>query len=114
MRTVRESAPGRRGLVLAAIVGLAVVARGQEAKLAPEVRQSIDRIAQQGLSQMGAPSASVAVVKDGQIVYVHAYGKARIEPPGRRARRCAIASVPSASNSRRQPFLCWPSRASSR
>jgi CubicO group peptidase (beta-lactamase class C family) len=80
---------------LAAIVGLAVVARGQEAKLAPEVRQSIDRIAQQGLSQMGAPSASVAVVKDGQIVYVHAYGKARIEPPGaaREEMRYSIGSI---------------------
>jgi D-alanyl-D-alanine carboxypeptidase len=76
--------PRRRPVfACAALVGLvfAAAAVGQESKLAPEVRQSIDRIAQQGLTQMGAPSAAVAIVQNNQIVYVHAYGKARIEPP---------------------------------
>ncbi len=42
--------------------------------------QRIDRIAAQVLEQTGVPSASVAVVKDGKLVYTHAYGKARLEP----------------------------------
>src|SRR5207248_5249930 len=33
------------------------------------------------LAKTGAPSASVAVVKDGKIVYLHAYGNARLDPP---------------------------------
>jgi CubicO group peptidase (beta-lactamase class C family) len=40
----------------------------------------IDTIATKALADAGAPSASVAVVKDGQIAYVKAYGNARLEP----------------------------------
>ncbi len=46
----------------------------------PTLRSSVDRIAAQVLEQTGVPSASVAVVKDGKLVYTHAYGKARLEP----------------------------------
>jgi CubicO group peptidase (beta-lactamase class C family) len=42
--------------------------------------QRIDRIAVQVLEETGVPSASVAVVKGGKLVYTHAYGKARLEP----------------------------------
>ena len=42
--------------------------------------QRIDRIAAQVLEETGVPSASVAVVKGGKLVYTHAYGKARLEP----------------------------------
>ncbi len=40
----------------------------------------IDSAAMQVLRETGVPSASVAVVKDGKIVYVHAYGDARLNP----------------------------------
>ena len=40
----------------------------------------IDAIANKALADTGAPSASIAVVKDGKIAYVKAYGKARLEP----------------------------------
>jgi CubicO group peptidase (beta-lactamase class C family) len=40
----------------------------------------IDAIANQALADTGAPSDSVAVVKDGKIAYVKAYGNARLEP----------------------------------
>ncbi len=40
----------------------------------------IDRIAAQVLEQTGVPSASVAVVQHGKLVYTHAYGKARLKP----------------------------------
>ena len=41
----------------------------------------IDRIARQVLQQTGVPSASIAVVQHGKLVYLHAYGKARLQPP---------------------------------
>src|SRR6185295_15837675 len=41
---------------------------------------NIDRIAKDVLAASGVPSASVAAVSDGKIVYVHAYGDARLEP----------------------------------
>src|SRR5579862_4643808 len=42
--------------------------------------QRIDRIAAQVLEQRGVPSASIAVVKGGKLVYTKAYGKAHINP----------------------------------
>ena len=44
----------------------------------PALASRIDRIAQQVLDQTGVPSASVAVVKGGKLVYTHAYGHARL------------------------------------
>ena len=44
----------------------------------PALRGRIDRIASQVLEQTGVPSASVAVVKGGKLVYTHAYGSARL------------------------------------
>ena len=44
----------------------------------PALRESIDRIARQVLEQTGVPSASVAVVQHGKLVYTHAYGSARL------------------------------------
>jgi D-alanyl-D-alanine carboxypeptidase len=46
----------------------------------PALRARIDRIAAQVLEQRGVPSASVAVVKGGKLVYTHAYGKAHLDP----------------------------------
>jgi len=43
-----------------------------------DLRGRIDRIAAQVLEQTGVPSASVAVVKGGNVVYTHAYGNARL------------------------------------
>jgi D-alanyl-D-alanine carboxypeptidase len=42
---------------------------------------SIDKAVGEILTKTGAPSASVAIVKDGKIVYLHAYGNAQIDPP---------------------------------
>jgi CubicO group peptidase (beta-lactamase class C family) len=49
--------------------------------LDPALKARIDRIAAQVLEQSGVPSASVAVVQHGKLVYAHAYGDARLEPP---------------------------------
>lgn len=47
----------------------------------PALRAQVDRIAEQVIEQRGIPSASVAVVKGGKLVYTHAYGKAHLDPP---------------------------------
>ena len=47
----------------------------------PALRDQIDRIAQQVLEQTGVPSASVAIVQRGKLVYTHAYGNAHLQPP---------------------------------
>ena len=48
--------------------------------LAPDLRNQIDLIAQHVLKTTGVPSASLAVVKDGKVAYVQAYGEARLDP----------------------------------
>jgi CubicO group peptidase (beta-lactamase class C family) len=62
------------------IVACARPAAAQEA-LSSDLRASIDKVAAEVLETTGAPSASVAVVRDGAVAYVHAYGLATIEPP---------------------------------
>jgi CubicO group peptidase (beta-lactamase class C family) len=44
----------------------------------PALKSRIDRIASQVLEQTGVPSASLAVVKGGKLIYTHAYGSARL------------------------------------
>ena len=63
--------------------------------LPPEMRVSIDKAANEILAKTGAPSASIAVVKDGKIAYVHAYGNARLDPPAPAtpAMRYSIGSI---------------------
>jgi D-alanyl-D-alanine carboxypeptidase len=51
-----------------------------QAQLSPDLRQKIDKIATDTLSSSGVPSASVAIVTDGRVAYVKAYGDARLEP----------------------------------
>lgn len=67
----------------------------------PALRAQIDRIATQVLEQTGVPAASIAVVQHGKLVYTHAYGKARLQPP-----EPATPSVRSRSNLRQQRPSC--------
>ncbi len=55
----------------------------------------IDSAVKAVLSSTGTPSASVAIVWDGRIVYEHAYGSARFAPstPAARAMRYSIGSI---------------------
>src|SRR5207302_7453086 len=50
-------------------------------RLAAQDTAAIDKAVNEVLTKTGAPSASIAVVKDGKIAYTHAYGMARIDPP---------------------------------
>lgn len=74
-----------------------ILAQAQtRAELSPEIRDRIDGIAKEVLSEPGAPpSASLAIVKDGRIAYARAYGDARIEPrtPARPEMRYSIGSI---------------------
>jgi CubicO group peptidase (beta-lactamase class C family) len=49
--------------------------------LPADVAQKVDTVAADSLKATGVPAASVAIVKNGQIVYVKAYGNAKLEPP---------------------------------
>lgn len=48
--------------------------------LVQDSARQVDDAAQQVLRVTGVPSASVAIVQDGKVVYLKAYGDARIEP----------------------------------
>jgi D-alanyl-D-alanine carboxypeptidase len=67
----------------------------QEGKLAPDLRSDVDRITQEVLVSTGVPSASIAIVQDGKIAYLQAYGGARLEPrsPARTEMRYSIGSI---------------------
>jgi CubicO group peptidase (beta-lactamase class C family) len=66
-----------------------------QTQLPVEMQQKIDKVAHDALAKTGVPSASLAVVKDGQIAYLHAYGNARLEPetPAKPEMRYSIGSV---------------------
>ena len=64
-------------IVIIAFVSLNASAQSQ---LSADVTQKIDTVVTDALTRSGVPSASIAVVKDGQTVYVKAYGDARLEP----------------------------------
>ena len=65
------------------------------AQLTQETKDAIDKLANETLTKTGVPSASIAIVKDGQIVYLKAYGDARLEPrtPATTEMRYSIGSI---------------------
>ena len=75
-RTTRSASIVVSLLVLSLVAGRA---SAQEA-LSADVRAKIDAAVTEVLSKSGAPSASVAIVQDGKVAYVRAYGRARLEP----------------------------------
>src|SRR6185437_16720239 len=76
------------------VVGQAVAGQAMDA-IDPALRSRVDRITTAVLEQTGVPSASVAVVQHGKLVYTHAYGKARLDPrvPATTEMRYAIGSI---------------------
>jgi len=63
--------------------------------IAPDLREKIYKTAQQVLAQTGVPSASIAVVQEGKLVYLQTYGVARLDPktPARSEMRYSIGSI---------------------
>ena len=72
---------------------LGLVAAAQTAT--QSANPQIDQIAHDILNQTGVPSASIAVVKDGKLYYVNAYGKADLEKnePATPSMRYSIGSI---------------------
>src|ERR1051325_4553208 len=66
-----------------------------QSSLSAEERANIDKVAAQTLARTGVPSASVAVVRDGQVVYEQAYGDARLDPraPATTRMRYSVGSI---------------------
>jgi D-alanyl-D-alanine carboxypeptidase len=66
-----------------------------QARLSSSQEEQIGQIAADTLAKTDVPSASVAIVKDGQIAYLHAYGDARLEPrtAARPEMRYSIGSI---------------------
>src|SRR5262245_21587795 len=90
--------PVRRILIcccVAVVVLLATVVTNAQSQLSTDLREKIDKLALDTLTRTGVPSASIAVVKDGQIVYVKAYGEARLDPrtPATSTMRYSIGSI---------------------
>lgn len=75
------SAGWAQGPTASAPAGLAVNT------LPAALQQKVDETAKAVLRQTGVPSASLAIVRDGQIVYTQAYGDARLDP--------AVAATPA-------------------
>jgi D-alanyl-D-alanine carboxypeptidase len=83
--------------LVASIACLAIPAFAADAPatIDPMTAAAIDATAENWLATTGAPSASIAVVKDGKLAYVKAYGAARLNPnlPATTETRYAIDSV---------------------
>ena len=80
--------------LLFAVCCLSLAASAQN-QLPADLAEKIDKVATDTLTRTGVPSASIAIVKDGQIAYVKAYGDARLEPntPATPQMRYSIGSI---------------------
>ncbi|MGA9643635.1 MAG: serine hydrolase domain-containing protein [Terriglobales bacterium] len=67
----------------------------QPAALPADMRAKVDSLAQRTLAETGLPSASIAIVQNGAITYLQAYGNARVDPatPARPEMRYSIGSI---------------------
>jgi D-alanyl-D-alanine carboxypeptidase len=81
-------------LVFLLAISFVSVNADAQTQLPSDIQQKIDKVATDALAKTGVPSASIALVKDGQIVYLHAYGNARLDPavPAAPAMRYSIGS----------------------
>jgi len=65
------------------------------AELPADLRAKVDDLAQHTLANTGVPSASIAIVQDGEITYLRAYGNARLNPgtPATPSMRYSVGSI---------------------
>jgi len=71
----------RELLYLCVLTASTYCAVGAAAPNEAELGTRIDATVQGWLAISGAPSASIAVIQDGVVIYAHAYGKAQLSPP---------------------------------
>jgi CubicO group peptidase (beta-lactamase class C family) len=81
--------------IVTALLAFTLTAALHAQELPADMRASIDKAAADILAKTGAPSASIAVVRDGKIVYTHAYGTANLETklPASPQMRYSIGSI---------------------
>jgi len=84
----------RLALIVTIVAAFAFQSQAQT-QLPADITEKIDKLAADTLIRTGVPSASVAVVKDGHIAYVKAYGDAKLEPktPAKSEMRYSIGSI---------------------
>ncbi|PYS35706.1 MAG: hypothetical protein DMF75_02895, partial [Acidobacteria bacterium] len=84
-----------RSFFIFTIVAFATSYANTQTQLPADLIEKIDKVATDALTRTGVPSASIAVVKDGQVVYVKAYGDALLEPktPATTEMRYSIGSI---------------------
>jgi CubicO group peptidase (beta-lactamase class C family) len=84
-----------RFAIVIVILAFATTLAKAQTQLSPDLQQKIDKLATDTLTKTGVPSASVAIVKNGQIAYVKAYGDARLDPktPATPEMRYSIGSI---------------------
>lgn len=85
----------RRTVLMGGVLSLVLAVPALAAPLAADKAGQVDAIAREVLAATGAPSASVAIVEDGELAYAQAYGQARLSPsvPATLSTRYGIASV---------------------
>ena len=77
----RPLRPGNLGAACLFILLAASLLRAQVTQpISAALREKIDAITKQALTDTGVPSASIAIVQAGAITYLQAYGDGRIEP----------------------------------
>src|SRR5438105_6452725 len=77
---MRQSRFQVRGFASAIILAFIAFTPNAQSQLPADLTEKIDKVATDTLTRTGVPIASIAIVKDGQIAYVKAYGDARLEP----------------------------------
>jgi CubicO group peptidase (beta-lactamase class C family) len=77
------------------LVAIAIQPAAGQGNLTADLVAKIDKLAGDVLTRTGVPSASIAVVKDGRIALVKAYGRARLDPqtPAKPEMRYGIGSI---------------------
>src|SRR5262245_64543373 len=67
-------------LISLALLLLSASLTNAQAPLPADLAEKIDKVVADTLERTGVPSASIAVVRNGQIVYLKAYGDAKLDP----------------------------------
>jgi CubicO group peptidase (beta-lactamase class C family) len=93
--TVRRSNRLISPLAIFLFIAFVTTLANAQTQLPAEMTEKIDKLVNDTLSRTGVPSASIAIVKDGQIAYTKAYGDARLEPklPAQPHMRYSIGSI---------------------
>ena len=92
----RPLRPGNLGAAcLFILLATSLLQAQTAAPISAALRENIDAIVRQALTDTGVPSASIAAVQAGAITYLQAYGEGRIEPhtPALPSMRYSIGSI---------------------